>query len=1076
MRKFFCLLAGMLLLFCNTSIAQQEVTGKVTDEAGAPLPGATVKIKSNRSGTIAASDGSFKINAATNAILIISAVGYDTKEVAVGNSKSLSVQLAFDAKAISEVVVTGTGAATSRKKIAIAVESITADKLPAAPTASIDQALVGKIAGAQISSVNGNPGRQAQILLRGINTLRSGTSPMVLLDGLEVKVTDLNSLDFASIEKVEIVQGAAAATLYGAQGANGVIQLFSKKGRNGRLNIDMSSSISRNSLLNIGDLHKARNHSLVTNANGEVTGGGGVPLSFDPDFSHYELNVTWNSLDPTNNNVKPYNKNLLYYDHYGMFFQTATTYNNSISINGSKDKFDFNISASDSRQESVFKGNGKYNRSNFVSNIGVELIKNLRLRSVTQLVFTENTLLDETGRTIFYALNNARPFANFEFKSPDGNYGAYFGDGVGVNHYNPNYMFQNGHPDNKKIDVIQNFNLNYRFLKFFEADVKYGLNYQNDEIRYQINNQDGNLNADYWAYWLEYYSPRFSAGSPQYDLGQSYSTQTGEINTQLYKTTFHNFLPSLTVRLDAEKDFGINLPIKSTTYGAFDYRKNVFKSYVTYGLDAPSFTPYTAKDMTTFKILTDTKTPFITYGYLFDQKFDYGEIAGIAGGFRTDYSSAFGRGSKPFTFPHFNGYLRLSSFNFWNNGKISNVINEFKLRGAFGKAGIQPRPFDRYVTLTPQAMGGNVAFVFKTENPNPELSVEVSRETEFGTDISFKGLKGNWLKNFNFSFTYWDRTTDNAIWPTDAAPSTGTGNIIDNSFGLKSSGVQASLNISAYTSKRLNWNFTTNFSKQSSEISFVKDKPIVLVSNAGSSGYVLEAGKKVGQLYGYLMLHSVDQINPSTGDSFIPKADQANYTVASNGWVVYSDPSSPNYKQPYVTPTQFSFGDPNPKFNMSFINDVTFDGWLSLSMQWDWVYKSHLYNQTKEWMYRDGIHGDYDNVISIGSETGAWTAFYRGVYAQVSRNGTKNYFYENSGFGRLRNLSLGVDFARFIKVNGINKVQLVFTGRNIATITNYTGMDPEISSGSTNSAWDRGVDHNSIPNIKSYQVSLNLGF
>ncbi len=127
-------------------------------------------------------------------------------------------------------------------------------------------------------------------------------------------------------------------------------------------------------------------------------------------------------------------------------------------------------------------------------------------------------------------------------------------------------------------------------------------------------------------------------------------------------------------------------------------------------------------------------------------------------------------------------------------------------------------------------------------------------------------------------------------------------------------------------------------------------------------------------------------------------------------------------------------------------------------------------------MYRDGISGDYDNVIDVAGSKGAWTAFYRGVYAQVSRNGTKNYFYENSSFGRLRNLSAAFDLAKFIKVPGIRKAQLVLTGRNILPITKYSGMDPEISSGSLNSAWDRGVDHNTVPNIKSYQIGLNLGF
>ena len=408
---------------------------------------------------------------------------------------------------------------------------------------------------------------------------------------------------------------------------------------------------------------------------------------------------------------------------------------------------------------------------------------------------------------------------------------------------------------------------------------------------------------------------------------------------------------------------------------------------------------------------------------------------------------------------------------------MGSILNEVKLRGAYGKAGIQPGPFQRYVTLDPSNLGDNVALSFKVSSPNPSLNVEVSQETEIGTDIAAKGLKNSkWLNNFNFSFSYWNRKTDNAIWQADAAPSTGVGTLTDNLFGLKSNGIQASLNIGVFSNRRFNWNFTTNFSKQSSFISFVKDKPVVVTSGAGSTGLILKAGEKVGQLYGYHMLHAVDEVDPETGLSYIDKTIQADFSVASNGWVVYSNPNKPNYKQPYVTPKQYSFGDPNPKFNMSFINDVTFDGWINFSMQWDWVYGSHLYNQTKEWMYRDGIHGDYDKIIDVNGSTGAWTAFYRGVYAQVSRNGTKNYFYENASFARLRNISLALDFAKFIKVKGINKVQLVFTGRNIATITKYTGMDPEVSSGSSNSAFDRGVDHNTIPNIRSYQVTLNLGF
>jgi TonB-linked SusC/RagA family outer membrane protein len=1066
MRKSKLLLLSGLLLATQLLWAQKKtVTGKVTDASGSPLYGISVVEKGTTNGTSTSVSGTFNLSVNPNATLVFSAVGFETKEMAVGQGY-VQVQMGQDARSMSEVVVTGVGVATSKKKLAFSVESITTDRTTPVPTASVDEFLVGKVAGAQITSTNGSPGQPVNILLRGINTLNRGTSPMILLDGVELGATDLNTIDLNSIERVEIVQGAAAASIYGAQGANGVIQLFSKKGRQGKINIDVSSTISANTLINHkNNLHMAKFHSLNTNANNEVMGSGGTVLTFDEDLSSYLQNVVWNSLDPNNNNNKAYDKNLKWYDLYDMFFQTSYTKNNSISVSGGRDRVDFNLTASDNRQTTNFKGNGAYSRSNLSSNIGVELFKNFRLRTITQLAYTHDTQVDPDGRTIMYALNNTRPFANYDFKSPDGNYGAYFGDAVGVNSYNPNYTNQYFKVKDDKIDLFQNFSANYRFPKFVELDAKYGLNYQTQDRIHNIADQSNNLNADYWQYWVEYYAPSTSYGAP------STKDETGEIGHFRYRTLSQNFIGTATIRTDFKNDFHLNIPLKTTTLAAFDYRKSNFNRYITYGLDAPNYTPYTAAQMGTYKIQDDYTEPFLTYGYLVSQRFDWADIAGISGGFRQDWSSAFGRGVTPKTFPRGDAYLRVSGFNFWNGGKIRDILPELKFRAAYGKAGIQPHAFDRYVTLNTRNIGDNVAFVFPTSNPNPNLDVEISEELEIGSDLTINILKGDWLRNANFSLSYWDRKTKNAIWDVDAAPSTGIGTIKDNAFGLGSHGIQASLNLSALNSKNFTWNFTTLFGKQTSKITSVIGQPVVIISAAGSTGLILKAGEKIGQLYGYLMLHSVDQINPGTKQPYIAAANQANYTVASNGWVV-----DKTTKQPYVTPGQYSFGDPNPKFNMSFINDLSYKGYVSFSMQWDWLSGSHLYNQTKEWMYRDGIHGDYDKAITIDGNTGAWTAFYRGVYAQVSRNGTKNYFYEDASFLRLRNIALAFDFAKFTHIPYFQKLQLVLSGRNLITITDYTGMDPEVSSGAHNSAFDRGVDHNTIPNLKSYQVGLIVGF
>jgi TonB-dependent starch-binding outer membrane protein SusC len=1067
MRKLTLLLFSLFMLSIECVFAQTPVTGKVSDVSGSPIAGATVSAKGGTA-TTTGSDGSFSLKLpAGKSIIVVSFVGYVSKTVTVTGLKA-DVSLELDNKALSEVVVTGTGGAISKRKLAFAVESISQDKLPAVSTGDVGSALVGKIAGAQISSTSGSPGQPVNILLRGINSIRGGTLPMILVDGLEVRATSLESLDLNSYERIEVVQGPAAASIYGAQGANGVIQLFSKKGKQGKVNISISSSLASNTLLNIGNVSKAKKHAFNVNANGEVISAGGTVLSFDPVTGSYLDNPGTLSgflINPLSKYSNSYDKNLLWYDHNKMFFKTGLNYNNSINISGAKEKMDFSFILSDNRQNTVFANNGDFNRTNLSANIGVELFKGLKFRTTTQLVQTNSTLLDPSGRNMLFAINNSRPFANFEQRDGDGFLTPYFGDAVGVNHYNFNYVVENSTVKDKTIDIIQSFNLNYKFPKFVELDVKYGINRTAYNSRYQIAEQSHSQGAEYWQYWAEFYAPRTSYGSP------TTGTESGEINNRDFIETFQNLTGNATIKFDFQQDFNIKIPLTSSTLVGWDYRKRNQTDFISYGVDAPSFTPYNAGDMATFKVQRDYKEEFVTYGYLVNQRFDYGNYGGVSVGFRSDYSSAFGRGSKPFTFPRGDAYINLSSFGFYEKSRFSSVVTNIKFRGAYGEAGIQPGAYDRFPTLVTATIGAQSGFREPTTNNNPDLQVEVAKELELGTDISIKAGKNNWFNNLGLSFTYWKRTSENIIDQIDVAPSLGLGQQLTNSMTLASNGIQASLNVGVFSDKKITWNFITNFAKQKSIVESVNgNAEIIKTSAAGSSTYIIKAGEKIGQLYGFLFLNSVTATD-ANGVLYIPAADHGLYEVASNGYVV-----NKTSKQPYATATKYAMGDPNPKFNMSFINEFAFKKYLTFGVQLDWIYKSFLYNQTKQWMYRDGIHKDYDNTITIGGQTEAWTAFYRGAYAVRQANGTKSYFYEDASFLRLRNISVGFDFANFFNLKGISKCQLVLSGRNLLTKTKYTGMDPEVSSGTSNSAWDRGVDHNTIPNLKTYQVGLNIGF
>ena len=1047
---------NLIVIVPKDLIQQNKISGTVTSKDGDPLPGVNVVVTGKTQGTITDVAGKYSIDIPVGAkSLTFSFIGMESQEISIGTLTQINVSLVESAIGLDEVVITGVGVATSKKKMAFSVESITSDKLPAASTASIDQSLVGKIPGALISSGNGTPGSNVNILLRGINSISGGTLPMILLDGIQVSATNLNTLDLSTVERVEVVQGAASATIYGAQGANGVIQMFTKQGaKNGKVNIDISSSYATSSFLNIGGLHKARLHGFNTDAQNNVVDGDGNPLVFNPEAG-YENNLIWLSTDPATQSNKPYNANLKYYDHLKMFFQDAPTTNNIVTLSGGKDNFDIALTLSNNHQESNLKNNGYLDRTNLSTNIGIEIVKNLKFRSTTQIISTKNTM---NGDAVIGEIFMSRPFANYAYKDPDGNHLIYFGNAVGNIGGNAFYDQQYRRINDLKQDVIQTFDLNYKVTSFLELDAKYGINYQKQDNKLSFLDQRENKSVQYYGFWL---------------ASQNNNDASGEFLKSIGTTKFQNFVATATVHLDFQKDLKLGIPLVSTTQAGYDYRSNNYNSFDVSGIGLPAYTPYTGADATSYRVLSDYTTLFTTFGYLVNQRFDYKDLGGISGGFRSDYSSAFGAGSKPFTFPRGDAYLRPSSLNFWSNGELGRILPQFKIRAAYGEAGIQPGAYDRYITLNPTQFAGKVVFTTPVTSTNPNLDVEVSKEFEIGSDLTFNLLNGAWLKRLDFSVTFWKRTTDNSIWPLDVAPSTGLGGVLNNSFGLKSNGMQASLNFPILANKDFSWNFTANFSKQSTEITSVKNNQDIVVSSssAANTGYLLKPGYKIGELFGYLGLHEVNAKDPATGQPFIASADQGAYEVASNGWVVNS-----TTKLPYFTLNKYSFGDPNPKFNMAFINDFTFKDFLSFSMQWDWIYGSHLYNQTKEWMYRDGIHGDLEKPITINGETGAWSAFYRGCYAEVLRNGTKSYFFENSSYMRLRNLSVAIDFARVFHLKSVRKLQLVLTGRNLITLTKYTGMDPEINSGPSNSSFDRGMDTETMPNLRTFQTGINIGF
>lgn len=1027
----------MAIFFSSHVMAQaQTVNGQITDEKGAKISDVSIIEKNTKNATTTNQNGEFTLKVKKGARIIISYLGYETIDI-VGNS-NLQIALSPETKSLGEVVVTGVGIATSKKKVSIDVASVSSKDFAKSATSSIEQALTGQIAGAQIQQNSGQPGSGFNIILRGINSL-TNSNPLILVDGVEVP--SLTSLDPSVVERVEVVKGAAGGTLYGAQGANGVIQIFTKKGiKNSKLNINFSSKVSVDNILQGKRPILASYNHYVTDASGNILDASGNPIKHDATGSWSDPAVPDPSVNPGLTNSKTYNMPV--YDHLKQAFRQAITYNNSISLSGGGVNSDYAFSASRLDQQDVFSNN--FNRTNFSINLGFEPFKGFSFRTNTQVISGYEDLL--AGNR--FAVLDAYPWVDLNWKDSTGKRAIKTSS---ASNQNNSLSERDWHTRyNKSLQIVQNFNLNYKFTKFIELDLKYGLNlHNNDSYNYYLNQTSSLQSSLHWG-----------------------PDRTGSITNSYSKDQYENLLTSIYLKTDFKNDFKINIPLKTVTLVSYDWRKDDYRSYYSEGIQLPVYPPANIS-VANIKTSGDNSSAFTTFGVLVNQSFDYGNLFGISGGFRSDYSSEFGTASKPFTFPRGSAYFRLSELL-----KRFSFLNEWKIRGAYGEAGIQPNRYSRQVTFDVNTLGNGVALSLPNVASNPNLRVQVSKELEVGTDIGFNLFKENWLRKVNVNVTYWNRNSDDIIQQANVAPSSGFGNRVDNLTTLSSKGLDLSLDANVFYSKKLSWNTSIRWGTTQSKIEKISNGLDVI-----NGEFALKQGQSLGLFYGQTPLHSLNQMNPS-GALYISQAQQSNYTLA-NGNVVNINTNS----VALTAANDLSvIGKAYPDFTSSWINTFIVNNNWTISFQLDWVHGNNIYNITRQWIYSPaggsggsgGVSRDFDDPITINGKTGAFVNYYQSLYNLVSPT---SWFVEDGSFVRLRDVSITYDLSNAIKVKWAKKITATLSGRNLLTFTHYHGLDPENTSAVdaqgnqiTGLGAFKGVDYFGIPNLKSYQFAINIGF
>ncbi len=1038
------LLAVLVFLFaCLQGMAQTviTVTGKVTDDRGAAVAGATVIEKGTRNATTTLDDGSFTIKARSKARLIISYVGYEPYEVDA--KEGLKISLIPSSQALSDVVVTGVGVATSKKKVPIDVATVSSKDFAPSVTTNVQQALDGQIAGANIQQTSGTPGAPFNITLRGINSL-DGTAPLIMVDGVEMD--NLNNIDPSIVDRVEVVKGPAGGMLYGASGANGVIQIFTKKGSvNGKLNISFNSKVSVDNILKKNILSNL--HHYVTDANGNILDQAGNPVAMDATGQWSDPQVPDPTVNPgLQNNLK---FNIPTYDHLKQGFRQALTFTNSISVTGGSTNADYAITASQLNQGDVLSN--EFSRSNVSVNLGLHPFKGFTFRTVTQAIIGYENLLGGDRFNMF----TDYPFVNFDWKDSTGHFP--FKTNISSGGFNTLSENQWHTVNNQTLEVFQNFNFNYKFARFVELDLKYGLDYSDFDGK-------------------DYYHNQSAAVQPNVYWGPS---RQGALTNNYQRNFNQNGLYSAYVRTDFEKDFHSKLPIKTTTQFSYDYRKYDSREYYAEGVGLPVYPPASINNATT-KTSGDNYSTEITYGLLVNQTIDYANLFGVSGGVRSDYGSAFGAAYKAATFPRGTIYFRPSEL----MESQQSWLPDWKIRAAYGAAGIQPfNPYARQLTFTSATLGNGVALSLPTQATNDSLKLLTNYELEIGTDATIAPLPGEWLHRVVFSGSYWHRKSDGVYQQAVVAPSTGYATRIDNLSTIVSHGVDLSLDATVYNGPNVTWNVSARWGYYKAIVTKISNGQEII-----NGGFAVMQGKPLGLFFVQTQLKSVGQLGPDGKTPIIPVANQGNYSIASTGYVVNNNTNAAVY-----TPSNdlSVVGHAYPDFTSSLTNRITLFKTFTVSFQFDWTHGNSIYNITKQWLYTpvggSGGQGasskDFDKSLTVNGKTGAFVNYYQSLYNLVLPSSP---FIENGSFIRLKDLSLSYDLSKFVtNSHAIKRLTITASGRNLLTFTKYSGLDPE-NTGSYDAQGDNlansgtgafsGVDFFGTPNLRSYQFSLNVGF
>ncbi|QNE38635.1 TonB-dependent receptor [Hymenobacter sp. NBH84] len=1013
-------------------VADAPVTGRVVDEKGTGLPGVNVVVKGTTNGTQTDADGRYTLTVPDGATLVFSFVGYAAQEVAVGGRTTINLALAPDSRALGDVVVVGY-LTENRQNVTSAVAPLDVKEANKTPVPTVTQALQGRVAGVQVTG-SGGPGATPIINIRGIGTLGNASSgPLYIIDGLWTdNIRDLNPND---IETLNILKDASSTAVYGSRGANGVVQITTKKGKAG------APSISFNGYRGVDNVYKTYN---LTNAS---------------EWADRAVIAYRNAgLDPLNNGQNSlagavkgpggaFNPNVDT-DWQKEFFQTGTLedYNLSFSGGSSGEKYTSNylISGEYFHQEGIVKG-PDFKRYSLRLNSGLTKGR-FRLQENAQLTHINTTLLN--GAPFIDVLTIIPSIPVYDPANPGG-----FGTGS---------------------SVLNSFATNpigaQSLLRRTQAD----------------NRLAGNVSAEYS--FFDFLTYRLNVAMDGHTYSNADAQKLGIIrqNTAINTSSLNEFL-GYDLFLLAENTLNFNKRIGDHGVNALlGYSEQSFQQHnVQAGAQGFTSSPQYYFELSAgprVGVVQGASFEYTKRSFFGQATYDYKNryLASLSA--RRDGSSRFTPENRWGNFWAASLGWRISEEDFFKDAVPA--INNLKLRASYGTNGNDALngPYGGSYLPYP-IIGQNVNYVIGTGQTivngssqlalaSPDIRWEDRRTRNIGLDLGVLDSR------LSLSADYYISETRNALAPVQVLTYLGHfGNdIYQNAGTIENRGFELGLGYHE-TKGDFTYGADFNLTTLKNEITAV---PTVGQTFGGGEGVTRsQLGTSLGEFY----LIPFDGI-------FQSNDEVANYK-SSNGTIIqpYASAGDVRYKDvnddgKIDNADRVFAGKSIPNLVMGLNLNAAYKGFdLSVFLQSSSGNK--VYNQAKLALESYNGPNNYDADVTPWSVDNPSSTTPRllqgGGLGNLGQAAASNALFnstrwlENGNYVRLKNVQLGYTLPTSItsKVPSLGSVRVYVTGRNIVTFTKYSGFDPETTG---TGFYSRGVDNSSYPNVRSFIGGLQVNF